>query len=79
MTWAFRQELPANVIVTTAVSDGGGFVADLSSLGTLFLGPFSLRVFEENAGSTNTSTVRAESSGVYVVQPPDAAASMSEL
>lgn len=74
-SYAFAQQLPT-FIVTTAVDDGAGFVADLDSLGTLFLGPFSLRAFEENAGSTNSSTVRAESSGRFVVQRADAAATL---
>jgi hypothetical protein len=43
----------------------------------LFLGPFSFVVFEENNGTTNTSTVRAESSGRFVVQRADAAAKLS--
>jgi hypothetical protein len=74
--YAFAQQLPT-FIVTNAVADGAGFVADLDALGTLFLGPFSLRVFEENAGTTNTSTVRAESSGRFAVQRIDAAATLS--
>jgi hypothetical protein len=74
--YAFSQQLPS-FVVTTAVADGEGFVADSSALGTLFLGPFAFAAFEENAGSTNTSTVRAESSGLFVVQRPDAAASLS--
>jgi hypothetical protein len=54
----------------------GGFVAH-AALGILFLSPFTLRVFEEEAGQTNTSTVRAESNGLFLVQRPDAAAMLS--
>jgi len=54
----------------------GGFVAH-AALGILFLSPFTLRVFEEEAGQTNTSTVRAESNGLFLVQRPDAAAVLS--
>ncbi|MGZ5128594.1 MAG: hypothetical protein ACXWYI_02650 [Actinomycetota bacterium] len=42
----------------------------------MFLSPFSFGTFEENAGQTNTSTVRGESNGVFVVQRLDAAASI---
>jgi hypothetical protein len=43
----------------------------------LFLRPIELKVFEENSGQTNSSTVRGESSGLFVVQRPDAAATQS--
>jgi hypothetical protein len=75
-SYVFQQVLPT-FVVTTAVSDGAGFVADASALGTLSLSPFSLQVFEEEAGSTNSSTVRAEANGLMVVQRPDAAATIS--
>ena len=39
-------------------------------------GPFTLQAFEENAGSSNSSTVRAESNGLFRVQRPDAAATL---
>jgi len=43
----------------------------------LFLGGFTLATFEEDNGTTNLSTVRGESSGLFVVQRADAAASLS--
>jgi hypothetical protein len=75
-SYAFSQQLPS-FVVTPAVADGAGFVADSSALGTLFLGPFTFAVFEEANGTTNSSTVRAESSGRFVVQRSDAAATLS--
>jgi hypothetical protein len=75
-SYAFTQSAPT-FVVSNAVSDGEGFVADAGSLGILFLSPFTIQAFEENAGSTNTSTVRAESNGLMVVQRPDAAATIS--
>ena len=76
-TYAFAQSLP-NMVISTSVGDGDGFVADTASAGTLFLGPFMFAVFEEDTGSTtNTSTVRAESSGIFVVQRPDAIANLA--
>lgn len=48
-----------------------------AALGVLFLSPFSLQAFEEEAGSTNASTVRAESNGLFLVQRPDAAATIA--
>ncbi|MDP9329054.1 MAG: hypothetical protein M3P11_00150 [Actinomycetota bacterium] len=75
-SYAFSTPAPA-LVVSASVEDGAGFVADAAALGVLFLGPFSFQVFEENNGTTNTSTVRGESSGLFVVQRPDAAATLS--
>jgi hypothetical protein len=75
-SYVFTQPAPS-FVVTTAVNDGEGFVADASALGILFLSPFSLKSFEEEAGQTNTSTVRAESTGLFLVQRPDAAATLT--
>lgn len=72
-SYAFAQQLP-QLVVTTAVADDQGFVAQASALGTLYLSPFSLQSFEEEAGATNSSTVRGESNGLFVVQRADAAA-----
>jgi len=44
------------------------YVIDPSAIGTLHNSPVRLQAFEENAGQTNTSTVRVESNGVFVVQ-----------
>ena len=70
-TYAFNQALPSFVI-TPAISDGAGFVADSNALGILFLGPFTFATFEEANGTTNCSTVRGESSGLFLVQRADA-------
>lgn len=43
-------------------------VIDPSALGTLYLSSVRLQTFEENSGQTNTSTVRLEANGVFVVQ-----------
>lgn len=75
-TYAFAQQMP-NMVISTSVGDGDGFVCDTAAAGTLFLGPFTLAMFEEEAGQTNTSTVRAESSGIFVVQRPDAIANLA--
>jgi hypothetical protein len=75
-TYVFARPAPA-FVVAPAVDDGEGFVADASARGILFLSPFSLQVFEENNGTTNTSTVRGESIGLFVLQRPDAAATLS--
>lgn len=49
-------------------------VLDPVALGTLYASPVDFRSFEENAGKTNTSLVRIEANGLYVVQRSDAAA-----
>ena len=64
------------VIASPGVQDGEGFVADAQALGVLFVGAMQFGTWEENAG-TNTSTVRAESSGIFVPQRVDAAAYLS--
>ena len=81
LTSAWRAAVDGHIIdeITDAtIGDDEGFVFDSSALGTLFLGPFALAVFEEAAGSTNSSTVRAESNGRFVVQRPAAAATLSD-
>jgi hypothetical protein len=75
-TYVFAQPAPP-LVRSPAVSDRERFVADASALGILFLRPIELKVFEENSGQTNSSTVRGESSGLFVVQRPDAAATQS--
>jgi hypothetical protein len=52
-------------------------VADSQALGVLFLGPFSFATFEEANGTTNSSTVRGESAALFLVQRPDAAATLA--
>jgi hypothetical protein len=44
------------------------YVLDPSALGTLYMSPVRIASFEEEAGSTNTSTVRIEANGVFIVQ-----------
>ena len=48
-------------------------VADAGALGKLYASAVSLARFEENAGSTNTSTVRLECHAVFGVERSDAA------
>jgi hypothetical protein len=71
VTYAFNQT-PPQMVVTANVADGAGFVLDPAAAGTLYLSPARFAVFEENAGSTNSSTARFESHGVFVVQRPTA-------
>jgi hypothetical protein len=75
-SYIFRQTPPA-FVVSASIQDGAGFVFDSNALGILFLTPFTLQTFEESAGSTNSSTVRAESNGLFLVQRSTAAASLS--
>jgi hypothetical protein len=75
-TYAFNQTPPA-FVVYPAVDDGFGLVCDPGALGILFLGPFTFATFEEANGRTNASTVRGESSGLYLVQRLDAAATLA--
>jgi hypothetical protein len=53
-------------------------VMDPAAAGVLYASPVSLRTFEENAGKTNTSTVRIESNGLFVVQRLDAIAMLDQ-
>lgn len=41
---------------------------DTSAAGTLYITDARLETFEESSGQTNTSTVRLEANGVFVVQ-----------
>jgi hypothetical protein len=73
ITYVFGQELP-QMVVSPSVDDDEGFVCDPSALGTLYMSPFTLAAFEEEAGKTNASTVRAEANGLFIVQRATAAA-----
>ena len=48
-------------------------VADTSAFGKLYASPVSLANFEENAGSTNSQTVRLEGTAAFGVERQDAA------
>jgi hypothetical protein len=48
--------------------NSGTAVVDSRNFGRLYLSPLTLSRFEENAGQTNTSTVRLEGSGAYGVE-----------
>jgi HK97 family phage prohead protease len=48
-------------------------VVDSQALGKLYVGPVALATFEESAGSTNSSLVRFEGSGVFGVERQNAA------
>jgi len=50
---------------------------DSAGTGLLFLGSPSFATSEENASSSNTSTVRCESSGLFLAQRPGAAATLA--
>ncbi|MEX0985352.1 MAG: hypothetical protein WD096_09940 [Actinomycetota bacterium] len=76
-SYVFSQT-PPRIVITPAVEDGAGFVADRDALGVLYLTPVRVQAFEENNGQTNTSTVRVESEGLFLVQRPDAAAYLAE-
>ena len=59
--------------VRVSKSAAAPFVADSSSFGRLYASPLSLATFEENSGSTNTSTMRLEGSAQFGVERADAA------
>ena len=48
-------------------------VVDASAFGKLYVSPISLARFEEEAGSTNTSTVRLEGHACFGIEREDAA------
>lgn len=52
----------------------GTAVVDTSAFGKLYVSPISLARFEENAGATNTSTVRLEGNAAFGVERTVAAA-----
>jgi hypothetical protein len=60
-----------SVRVTSAA---GTAVIDSSAFGKLYVSPISLARFEENAGATNTSTVRLEGHAAFGVERTTAAA-----
>jgi hypothetical protein len=51
-------------------------VIDPDAAGVLYTSPITFKSFEENAGKTNTSLVRIESTGLFVVQRVGAVASV---
>jgi uncharacterized protein len=50
----------------------GTAVLDANAFGRFYVAPIELRSFEENAGATNTLTVRAETHAGYAVERPTA-------
>ena len=48
-------------------------VCDASAVGRLYVAPVALQRFEENAGSTNSSTVRLETHALFNAERPQAA------
>ena len=46
----------------------GPYVIDAAAAGVFYTTAVRVGVFEQDAGQTNSSTVRIESSGVFVVQ-----------
>lgn len=53
------------------------YVIDPAALGTLHLSSVRLATFEENNGTTNSSTVRCESNGTFIVQRVGAVAEVA--
>jgi hypothetical protein len=53
------------------------YVIDPAAVGTLHLSSVRLATFEENNGTTNSSTVRVESNGVFIVQRVGAVAEVA--
>lgn len=53
------------------------YVLDPTALGTLHLSSVRVASFEENNGTTNSSTVRCESNGTYIVQRVGAVAEVA--
>ncbi len=49
-------------------------VLDPAAAGILYRSPIRFGAFEENAGQTNSSTVRLEAHALFVIQRPDAIA-----
>jgi hypothetical protein len=62
----------ARVKVVVAAGLTSSLVLDPVAAGSLYLSNVRFASFEENAGSTNSSTVRVESHGLFAVQRPDA-------
>jgi HK97 family phage prohead protease len=59
--------------VRVSKSTPAPIVCDASAFGNLYVSPISLATFEENAGSTNSSTMRMEGHAVFGVEREDAA------
>ena len=62
------------MVVSPSVDVGAGFVLDPQAAGVLYMAGPRFAVFEEDNGTTNKSTARFESHGVFVVQRPTAIA-----
>lgn len=71
-------ELDLGLTRVTMTGLGTPYVIDPAALGTLHLSSVRVATFEEANGTTNSSTVRCESNGVYIVQRVGAAAEVAE-
>lgn len=61
--------LPLDGLTRVAVAGlDVAYVIDPNAAGTLYVSPVRIATFEENSGQTNTSTVRCESNGLFLVQ-----------
>ena len=70
--------LPLEGIRRVAVTSlDSAYVLHPNALGTLYNSPVRIQAFEENAGKPNTSTVRIEFNGVFVVQRVGAVAEVA--
>lgn len=56
------------VAVPALTSLGSAYVLDPAAAGTLYASQVRVAAFEENSGQTNTSTVRIEANGLFLVQ-----------
>jgi hypothetical protein len=56
------------IAVPALTSLGSAYVLDPAAAGTFYSSPVRLASFEESSGQTNTSTVRIESNGLFLVQ-----------
>src|SRR5207248_2936472 len=55
-------------VVVAGLPADTAYMIDPAAAGELHVSPVTTRVFEENSGQTNTSTVRIESNGTFIVQ-----------
>lgn len=55
-------------VAVSSLPEGVSYVMDAGAAGTFYTSPVRVATFEENAGQTNTSTVRIESNGLFLVQ-----------
>jgi hypothetical protein len=67
-----QQRFGLRFVESPILVDGESYLIDTSAVGRLYLGSVALASFEENAGSTNTTTVRLEGNVVFGPERDDA-------